>query len=220
MVSPHVMGVSLLLGRCKECSSTLLPGSYKPGSEAGTFVCTQHRGKLAMSRKMESRPSPDRQSPELRNETGSGHVGEDALPTGAEVGKDNTDSLESMAETCMPAEEKDSAPSKAETVMPPAHAGSGVPVSQTPPRPPLPSKPAVLTQDKDSSLDGRLRDTRPTPAPRRATDVSALSPPTSHPVPRPRSTLQGEGSESGSGMVNGKSTVVAVKVVILHLPSS
>ncbi|GAB0176804.1 MICAL-like protein 1 [Grus japonensis] len=196
--------------RCKECSSTLLPGSYKPGTEAGTFVCTQHRGKLAMSGKAERRPSPARQSPELRTETGAGSVGEDALPTGAEVGKDDGDSLESMAETQMPAEgvagpvEKDSTPSKAETAMPPAHTGSGAPVSQTPPRPPLPSKPTVLTQEKASSLDGRLKDTRPTPAPRRTTDASALSPPTSHPVPRPRSTLQGEGSECGPGMVNGR----------------
>ncbi|NXR00541.1 MILK1 protein, partial [Sagittarius serpentarius] len=195
--------------RCKECSSTLLPGSYKPGSEAGTFVCTQHRGKLAVSGKAERRPSPDRRSPELRTETGAGSVGEDALPAGAEVGKDDGDSLESMAETHTPAEglagpaEKNSTPSKAERAMPPAHAGSGAPVSQTPPRPPLPSKPTTLSQDKASSLDGRLRDTRPTPAPRRATDPSALSPPTSHPVPRPRSTLQGEGSECGPGMVNG-----------------
>ncbi|XP_063178413.1 MICAL-like protein 1 isoform X2 [Chroicocephalus ridibundus] len=196
--------------RCKECSSTLLPGSYKPGSEAGTFVCTQHRGKLAMSGKAERRPSPDRRSPELRTETGAGSVGEDTVPAGAEVGKDDGDSLESVAEMHVPAErpaspaEKDSLPSKAETAMPLAHAGSGVPVSQTPPRPPLPSKPMVLTQDKASSLDRRLRDTRPTPAPRRATDASALSPPTSYPVPRPRSTLQGEGSECGPGMVNGR----------------
>ncbi|KFP51217.1 MICAL-like 1, partial [Cathartes aura] len=196
--------------RCKECSSTLLPGSYKPGSEAGTFVCTQHRGKLAVSGKAERRPSPDRRSPELITETGAGSMCEDALPAGAEVGKDNSDSLESMAETCMPAEglagpaEKNSTPSKAETAMSPAHASSGAPVSQTPPRPPLPSKPTLLTQDKASSLDGRLRDTRPPPAPRRATDASALSPPTSHPVPRPRSTLQGEGSECGPGMVNGR----------------
>ncbi|KAL4647864.1 MICAL-like protein 1 isoform X1 [Arapaima gigas] len=28
--------------RCKECSSTLLPGSYKAGSEAGSLVCTHH----------------------------------------------------------------------------------------------------------------------------------------------------------------------------------
>uniref|UniRef100_A0A8C8B3B1 MICAL like 1 n=1 Tax=Otus sunia TaxID=257818 RepID=A0A8C8B3B1_9STRI len=195
--------------RCKECSSTLLPGSYKPGSEAGTFVCMQHRGKLAMSGKVERRPSPDQQSPELRTETGAGSMDEDALPAGAEVGKDDSDSLESMAETQMPAEGlagavENSTPSKAETAMPPTHADSAVPVSQTPPRPPLPSKPTVLTQDKASSLDGRLRDTRPTPAPRRATDASALSPPASHPIPRPRSTLQGEGSECGPGMVNGR----------------
>ncbi|NXU82417.1 MILK1 protein, partial [Xiphorhynchus elegans] len=193
--------------RCKECSSTLLPGSYKPGSEAGTFVCTQHRGKLAMSGKAERRPSPDRQSPELRTETGADSMREDALPAGTEVGKDDGDSLESMAETCTPAgglagpAEKDSTPSKAERAMPPAPAGSGMPVSQTPPRPPVPSKPTVLTQDKASSQDGRLRDSRPTPAPRKATDASALSPPTSHPVPRPRSTLQGDGSECGPGIV-------------------
>ncbi|NWI59860.1 MILK1 protein, partial [Calyptomena viridis] len=196
--------------RCKECSSTLLPGSYKPGSEAGTFVCTQHRGKLAMSGKAERRPSPDQRPPELRTETGADSTRDDALPAGAEVGKDDGDSLESMAETRMPAEglagpaEKDSTPSKAETAMPPAHAGIGAPVSQTPPRPPLPSKPTVLTQEKTNSLDGRLRDSRPTPAPRKAADASALSPPTSHPVPRPRSTLQGESSDCGPGIVNGK----------------
>ncbi|XP_057878127.1 MICAL-like protein 1 isoform X2 [Melospiza georgiana] len=196
--------------RCKECSSTLLPGSYKPGLEAGTFVCTQHRGKLAVSGKAERRPSLDRQSPELRTETGADSMAESALQAGAEVGKDDADSQERVAETSMPAEclagpaEKDSTASKAETPTAPAHAGSGAPVSQTPPRPPIPSKPAGLTQDKASSLDGRLRDSRPTPAPRKATDASALSPPASHPVPRPRSTLQGEGSECGPGMVNGR----------------
>ncbi|NXQ16536.1 MILK1 protein, partial [Peucedramus taeniatus] len=196
--------------RCKECSSTLLPGSYKPGSEAGTFVCTQHRGKLAVSGKAERRPSLDQQSPELRTETGTDSMGENALQAGAEVGKDDGDSQESVAETSVPAEglagpaEKDSTASKAETPTPPAHTGSGAPVSQTPPRPPIPSKPAGLTQDKASSPDGRLRDSRPTPAPRKASDTSALSPPASHPVPRPRSILQGEGSECEPGMVNGK----------------
>ncbi|NXN14555.1 MILK1 protein, partial [Indicator maculatus] len=195
--------------RCKECSSTLLPGSYKPGSEAGTFVCTQHRGKLAMSGNVERRPSPDQLSPELRTETEAGSRGEDTLPTGAEPGKDSSESPEGMAEPHVPAEglagpaEKDGTPSKAETAVPPPHAGNMAPISQTPPRPPLPSKPTVLIQDKASSLEGQLRDTRPTPAPRRATDASALSPPTSQPIPRPRSTLQGEGSECGPGMVNG-----------------
>ncbi|XP_029445998.1 MICAL-like protein 1 [Rhinatrema bivittatum] len=34
--------------RCKECFSTLLPGSYKPGPEDGTFVCTHHRARLSV----------------------------------------------------------------------------------------------------------------------------------------------------------------------------
>ncbi|XP_035407836.1 MICAL-like protein 1 isoform X1 [Cygnus atratus] len=194
--------------RCKECSSTLLPGSYKPGSEAGTFVCTHHRGKLAVSGKMDRRASPDRQSPERRTEIAAGSAGEDGLPAGAEVGKDNSTAVENAAETQTPAEgtaspeEKDSTPSKAETATP--HAGSGAPTSQIPPRPPLPTKPSAPGQDKASPLDGRLRDTRPTPAPRRSTDASALSPPASHPVPRPRSTVQGEASDCAPGMVNGR----------------
>ncbi|XP_064419467.1 MICAL-like protein 1 isoform X2 [Latimeria chalumnae] len=36
--------------RCKECSSTLLPGAYRPGAESGTFVCTHHRSRLAAYR--------------------------------------------------------------------------------------------------------------------------------------------------------------------------
>ncbi|XP_053324846.1 MICAL-like protein 1 isoform X2 [Spea bombifrons] len=36
--------------RCKECSGTLLPGSYRPGPETGTFVCTHHhRARLGVS---------------------------------------------------------------------------------------------------------------------------------------------------------------------------
>lgn len=31
--------------RCRECCSTLLPGSYKAGSEAGSLVCTHHFAK-------------------------------------------------------------------------------------------------------------------------------------------------------------------------------
>ncbi|XP_051817890.1 MICAL-like protein 1 [Antechinus flavipes] len=42
--------------RCKECSSTLLPGAYKNGPEVGTFVCTQHRGKLGPQGGAEGRP--------------------------------------------------------------------------------------------------------------------------------------------------------------------
>ncbi len=31
-----------LFNRCKECSTILLSGTYKPGKEAGTFICKTH----------------------------------------------------------------------------------------------------------------------------------------------------------------------------------
>ncbi|KGL83797.1 MICAL-like 1, partial [Tinamus guttatus] len=187
--------------RCRECSSTLLPGSYRPGAEAGTFVCTQHRGKLPASGKADSRPSPEPRSPEPRTEQGAGS---------ADVGKGSDGSDEDAAHSRVAAEgaagpaEQESAPSSAETPVPPAQAGSGKSICQSPPRPPLPSKPTVPGQDKASALDGRLRDARPTPAPRRAADPSSLSPPASHPVPRPRSAIQSDASECGPGVVNGR----------------
>uniref|UniRef100_H2ZTQ8 MICAL like 1 n=1 Tax=Latimeria chalumnae TaxID=7897 RepID=H2ZTQ8_LATCH len=42
--------IYFLFPRCKECSSTLLPGAYRPGAESGTFVCTHHRSRLAAYR--------------------------------------------------------------------------------------------------------------------------------------------------------------------------
>ncbi|XP_063052727.1 MICAL-like protein 1 isoform X2 [Engraulis encrasicolus] len=35
--------------RCRECCSTLLPGSYKPGSDAGSLVCTHHFSRTSSS---------------------------------------------------------------------------------------------------------------------------------------------------------------------------
>uniref|UniRef100_A0A8C0HES1 MICAL like 1 n=1 Tax=Chelonoidis abingdonii TaxID=106734 RepID=A0A8C0HES1_CHEAB len=161
--------------RCKECSSTLLPGAYKPGLESGTFVCTQHRGKLGLSGRTEWRPSPDLQHPGEK-EAGAAEKGQ--APAGVEMA---------------------ASPVRAENETP-----SSEPCSQTPPRPPLPSKPPVPSQDKASPLDGQLKDTRPTPAPRRGAEAAAPSPPSSHPVPRPRSNVQSEASEPGPGLVNGK----------------
>uniref|UniRef100_A0A8C0HKE4 MICAL like 1 n=1 Tax=Chelonoidis abingdonii TaxID=106734 RepID=A0A8C0HKE4_CHEAB len=164
--------------RCKECSSTLLPGAYKPGLESGTFVCTQHRGKLGLSGRTEWRPSPDLQHPGKRTEAGAATVEKGQAPAGVEMA---------------------ASPVRAENETP-----SSEPCSQTPPRPPLPSKPPVPSQDKASPLDGQLKDTRPTPAPRRGAEAAAPSPPSSHPVPRPRSNVQSEASEPGPGLVNGK----------------
>ncbi|XP_025062676.1 MICAL-like protein 1 [Alligator sinensis] len=200
--------------RCKECSSTLVPGSYQPGSEPGTFICTQHHGKLGLSGRADSRPSPDLQYPAKRTEVGTVSVSEDVPPAEGEAGKEDSVpvpvavALEShpRGEEEVGRGEKTSAPDAVETATPPAltdnTTSSSESPSQTPARPPLPIKPSVANQDKASPLDGRLRDPRPTPAPRRAADATALSPPNSHPIPRPRS-IQSEASELGPSLVNG-----------------
>ncbi|XP_074864950.1 MICAL-like protein 1 isoform X2 [Carettochelys insculpta] len=196
--------------RCKECSSTLLPGSYKPGPESGTFVCTQHRGKRGLSGRMEGRPNTDLELAGKRTEAGAATVGEDVPPSEMDSGKEDSVpvSLAIASESHPPGEkEKGHAPAGAQTAASPVCAENEMPGSepcpQTPPRPPLPSKPPVPSQDKASPLDGRPKDARPTPAPRRSTDAAAPSLPSSHPVPRPRSTAQSEASEPGPGVVNG-----------------
>ncbi|XP_066489573.1 MICAL-like protein 1 [Tiliqua scincoides] len=186
--------------RCKECSSTLLPGSYKPGPEMGTFVCTQHRGKL--SGRTERRPSPDLQHTEKNNGAGmlSTHEEDkngvlDRPPSAVEeTGERTVDG----AEIKIPL-----AQSKNEAL---GVTPSSEPCSQMPPKPPVPVKPLLCSLEKSSPQHGQLKETRPTPAPRRSTDTTTLSPPNPHPVPRPRATVQNEvSSEQGSNLVNGKS---------------
>ncbi|XP_067415565.1 MICAL-like protein 1 isoform X2 [Emydura macquarii macquarii] len=202
--------------RCKECSSTLLPGSYKPGPESGTFMCTQHCGKLGLRGRTEGRPSPDLQHPGKGTEFGAAAVGEDVPSLEGKEGKEDgvQISMAIASESHPPGEEEAGAvekvrtPDGAETATSTARAEnktpSSDPCSQTPPRPPLPSKPPVPSQDKASPLDGQMKDTRPTPAPRRGADAVTPSPPNSHPIPRPRSNVQSEASELGPGLVNGR----------------
>ncbi|XP_077195604.1 MICAL-like protein 1 [Paroedura picta] len=185
--------------RCKECCSTLLPGSYKPGPESGTFVCTQHCGKRSLSRRAEDRPSPDLQAGK-RSEAEMVNAGKqeengllESHPSAAEETGQRI--VDGAVVEVSPAQPKNEA-----LLSTPA---SG-PSPQMPPKPPVPAKPLLLCQDKANLQHGRLKETRPTPAPRRATDTATLSPPNSHPVPKPRGNVQNEGPyEPGSGIVNG-----------------
>nr|XP_020643391.1 MICAL-like protein 1 [Pogona vitticeps] len=194
--------------RCRECSSTLLPGSYKPGPEAGTFVCTQHRGKLGLCGRTERRPSPVLQpvaesrdpgivSPGVEEENGV----PESCPSAAEkldkTGREIDDRGEAKTEVEVPLGQP-----KNETL-------TSTPVSelccQMPPRPPLPAKPSLLIQEKASVRQEQLKEARPTPAPRKSTDNTTLSPPSSHPVPKPRASVSSESSsEPGSSLVNGR----------------
>ncbi|XP_053109409.1 MICAL-like protein 1 isoform X2 [Hemicordylus capensis] len=192
--------------RCKECSSTLLPGSYKPGPEWGTFVCTQHRGKLGLSGRTERRPSPDLPCVGKSSEARMVNTGEEQVsgvpqPSATEeAGKAGGRSV-------------DGAEVEAPLGQPKNEALSSAPCSPIPPKPPVPAKPLMTSQGKVSLQHGQLKETRPTPAPRKSTDTAALSPPNSHPVPKPRVNVQNEGSsEPGSGLVNGRTTEVCPPV--------
>ncbi|XP_027971362.1 MICAL-like protein 1 isoform X1 [Eumetopias jubatus] len=151
--------------RCRQCSSTLLPGAYRSGPEEGTFVCAEHCARLGPGGRSGAKAGPHLQpkqqelAEEVRDVDGGG--------TGA------------------------SAPAEAEVAVPKA---SPEVRPQIPTKPRLPSKPQEL---------GSFPAGRPTPAPRKAPESPALTPPT----PRPRSSLQHENlAEQGgnSGLVNGR----------------
>ncbi|OBS69424.1 hypothetical protein A6R68_02042 [Neotoma lepida] len=145
--------------RCRQCSSTLLPGSYSSGPEEGTFVCAERCTRLGPG----ARPFSQRKQQQVAEETKDGEES-DLSPSVAAVAE--ADGLQASSE-----------------VQP-----------QTLNKPPLPSKPQELASPPAG---------RPTPAPRKASESSALTPPT----PRPRSSLQQDGLvEQGvsSGLVNGR----------------
>lgn len=53
--------------RCRQCSSTLVPGAYRAGPEEGTFVCAEHCARLGPAgrgAKPRSPPQPKRQQEE------------------------------------------------------------------------------------------------------------------------------------------------------------
>ncbi|XP_020643391.3 MICAL-like protein 1 isoform X1 [Pogona vitticeps] len=192
--------------RCKECSSTLLPGSYKPGPEAGTFVCTQHRGKLGLCGRTERRPSPVLQpvaesrdpgvvSPGVEEENGVPESRPSAAEKLDKTGRETDDRGEAKTEVEVPLGQPKNEMLTSVSEL----------CCQMPPRPPLPAKPSLLIQEKASVRQEQLKEARPTPAPRKSTDNTTLSPPNSHPVPKPRASVSSESSsEPGSSLVNGR----------------
>ncbi|XP_063165123.1 MICAL-like protein 1 isoform X2 [Candoia aspera] len=191
--------------RCKECSSTLIPGSYKPGPELGTFVCTQHRGKLGRL----SGRTEHQLTPELllgKESTEAGTVSNE-MKEKNDIPESHSSAMEEMGKMG----ERTVDEVGTELAIPYTQPKNEVPTStsgsclQMPPKPLVPIKPPSLIQEKVSLQHGQLKEPRPTPAPRRSTDSASLSPPSSHPVPRPRANMQSESSsEPPSGLVNGR----------------
>ncbi|XP_037369493.1 MICAL-like protein 1 [Talpa occidentalis] len=48
--------------RCRQCSSTLLPGAYRSGAEEGTFVCAEQCARLGPGARSGAKPGPPSQA--------------------------------------------------------------------------------------------------------------------------------------------------------------
>ncbi|KAL6039483.1 hypothetical protein STEG23_034299 [Scotinomys teguina] len=147
--------------RCWQCSSTLLPGSYRSGPEEGTFVCLERCTRLGPGGRSGARPF----SQQKQQQVAEAKDGEESDLSPSVTAVAEADGLQASSEVQL----------------------------QILNKPPLPSKPQELASHPVG---------RPTPAPRKASESSVLTPPT----PRPRSSLQQDGlveQSVSTGLVNG-----------------
>ncbi|KAI4892897.1 hypothetical protein NFI96_027583, partial [Prochilodus magdalenae] len=187
--------------RCRECSSTLLPGSYKLVGDNGSLVCTHHFART-LSTSQNGRPDLSKQvGPKARREIPPS-VGrtESALPGHAEVDEiapnadsPKTDNLERENEQVQNQKEGLEKKEEAEDSL----------KDETQPRPASPPNPFDESDEEgDEKEDEQQKpnsdvsngalpptpvksageESRPVPAPRRVFE----QPTPGHPVPRPR----------------------------------
>ncbi|KAL7825908.1 hypothetical protein SRHO_G00336460 [Serrasalmus rhombeus] len=192
--------------RCRECSSTLLPGSYKLLGDAGSLVCTHHFTRTS-SASQNGRPDLSKQVGPIVPNTSrvippSGGSLENTLPCHAEVNNiaPSADSLKTNTlerENEQVQNEKGGVEEKAEA--------ENSSKDETEPRPSSPPNPFDESDEEEEEeekeneqqksttevTNGALpptpvksaeEESRPVPAPRRVFDHS----PPARPVPRPR----------------------------------
>lgn len=170
-------------------------------------MCTQHRGKLSkLSGRTEHQLTPE---PLLGKESTEAGTVSNEMEEKNGISESHSSAMEEMSKMG----ERTVGEVSTELEMPCTRPKNEVPTStsgsclQMPPKPPVPTKPSTLIQEKASLQHGQLKEPRPTPAPRRSTDPASLSPLNLYPVPRPRANMQNESSsESPSDLVNGKET--------------
>ncbi|XP_007231412.3 MICAL-like protein 1 isoform X1 [Astyanax mexicanus] len=204
--------------RCRECSSTLLPGSYKLSEDAGSLVCTHHFTRTS-SVSQNGRPDLSRQvGPVVSNpnhETPTrGRSLEKALPVHSEVRE------LAPSENQQEQNDEKEAEIREET--------EGGTIKETEPQPSSPPNPFDESDEEEDEnrkeeeqpkgntevTNGVLsstpvssagEDSRPVPAPRRVFDHS----PPARPVPKPRPARpsQSPARPSQSPAVNGEESL-------------
>ncbi|XP_072539544.1 MICAL-like protein 1 isoform X2 [Salminus brasiliensis] len=212
--------------RCRECSSTLLPGSYKLVGDAGSLVCTHHFSRTSSVRQ-NGRPDLSRQVGPMASNASletppSGGILEKALPVDAEVGElaPSSNGQETKAQ-----ERENEHGQNDEGVAENREETEDSSRKETEPRPSSPPNPFDESEEEeDESLkkkeeeqakpntdaaNGAIsstplgsagEDSRPVPAPRRVFDHS----PPARPVPRPRPARTSQSSAVNGEEIQGR----------------
>lgn len=200
--------------RCMECSSTLLPGSYKHVGDAGSLVCTHHftrissnsqNGRPDLSKQL-SKPLSSNSSPES---TPSGGGLDKASPEHSDANEHITPS-DNLPRTHSLERETRHDEKGVKEIREEFEDGVKVQIEPCPPSPPNPfgefdeelkeeEQPKPATDVTNgllfvTSKKSTAGENRPVPAPRKVSDPS----PSVRPVPRPRPRpLQSPASASG-----------------------
>ncbi|KAK3557049.1 hypothetical protein QTP70_024256 [Hemibagrus guttatus] len=188
--------------RCRECSSTLLPGSYKLVGDSGSLVCTHHFTRIS-SNSQNGRPDLSKQlSPLSSNSspesTPSGGSLEKALPECSDA-NEHINPSDDLPKTHSLEREPSQNEKGGKEIREEFEDGVKVQIEPCPPSPPNPfeesdeeelkeeAQPKPATEVTNgvlpvTSTRSTAGEDRPVPAPRKVSDSS----PSVRPVPRPR----------------------------------
>ncbi|XP_036315259.1 MICAL-like protein 1 isoform X2 [Pipistrellus kuhlii] len=168
--------------RCRQCSSTLIPGAYRAGPEEGTFVCAEHCARLGpggRGARPRSPPQPERQQEEGRDAAAEATDVEGGGPSPrAAAGAEARPRV--PTKPCVPDRPPDPASPQAGRPMPAPRKtveGTAPPPSVPPtPRPRSSLQPENPVEQGGSSLvNGRLNEP-PVPKPRGTPKLSERTP--------------------------------------------
>ncbi|XP_019520112.1 PREDICTED: MICAL-like protein 1 [Hipposideros armiger] len=217
--------------RCRQCSSTLIPGAYRSGPEEGTFVCAEHCARLGPGGRSGTKPrlppQPKQQQEEAKETAGEAKDEEGGGPSPSAAAAAEMDTPKASPETRPQVPTKPRVPGKPqELASPPASRPTPTPrkasestaLTAPTPRPRSSLQPENLEQGGSSGLvNGRLHEP-PVPKPRGTPKLSERTPaprkdppwitlvqaePKKKPAPLPPSSSPGPPCQDSRQVENG-----------------